>query len=62
MIVVFLDTNVLVSALMGARDSPPQVLVDSLSRNPVVRLTKGRGCVQEVSKICAVAGDGEYSR
>lgn len=48
MIVVFLDSNVLISALIGSANSPPVVLVDWLAGSPAAELITGRCCVLEV--------------
>ena len=53
MITVFLDSNVLISALIGSAHSAPVVLVDWLASSPVATLTTGRCCIQEVEKNLA---------
>lgn len=50
MISVFLDSNVLISALIGAAHSAPVVLVDWLASSPAASLITGRCCVQEVER------------
>jgi predicted nucleic acid-binding protein len=45
---VFLDSNVLISALIGAAHSAPALLVDWLADNPDATLITGRCCVEEV--------------
>jgi len=50
---VFLDSNVLISALIGSAHSAPVVLVDWLAGNPAAVLVTGRCCVQEVEKNLA---------
>lgn len=53
MITVFLDSNVLISALIGSAHSAPVVLVDWLASSPAAALITGRCCVQEVEKNLA---------
>ena len=53
MITVFLDSNVLISALIGSAHSAPVVLVDWLASSPAVTLITGRRCIQEVEKNLA---------
>ena len=53
MITVFLDSNVLISALIGSAHSVPVVLVDWLASNPAATLVTGRCCIQEVEKNLA---------
>ena len=48
MITVFLDSNVLISALIGSAHSAPVVLVDWLASSPAAALITGRCCIQEV--------------
>ena len=48
MITVFLDSNVLISALIGSAHSAPVVLVDWLAGSPAAALITGRCCIQEV--------------
>ena len=50
MIVVFLDSNVLISALIGSPQSAPVILVDWLAGNSSARLVTARCCVREVEK------------
>lgn len=45
---VFLDSNVLISALIGSPHSAPVVLVDWLASSRVATLITGRCCIQEV--------------
>jgi predicted nucleic acid-binding protein len=52
-ITVFLDSNVLISALIGSAHSAPVVLVDWLAGNPAVALITGRCCMQKVEKNLA---------
>jgi predicted nucleic acid-binding protein len=52
-ITVFLDSNVLISALIGSAHSAPVVLVDWLASNPAAVLMTGRCCIQEVEKNLA---------
>lgn len=53
MIIVFLDSNVLLSSLIGSAHSPPTVLVDWLAGRENIILTTGRCCVQEVERNLA---------
>lgn len=53
MIAVFLDSNVLISALIGSAHSAPVVLVDWLASSPAAALITGRCCIQEVEKNLA---------
>lgn len=53
MITVFLDSNVLISALIGSAHSAPVVLVDWLAGNPTAALITGRCCIQEVERNLA---------
>ncbi len=53
MITVFLDSNVLISALIGSPHSAPVVLVDWLASSPAAELITGRTCIQEVEKNLA---------
>ena len=53
MIKVFLDSNVLISALIGSAHSAPVVLVDWLASGPATELTTGRCCIQEVERNLA---------
>lgn len=48
--IVFLDSNVLFSALIGSASSAPVVLVDWLAGNSAATLITGRCCVREVEK------------
>jgi predicted nucleic acid-binding protein len=52
-ITVFLDSNVLISTLIGSAHSAPVVLVDWLASSHAATLTTGRCCVQEVEKNLA---------
>jgi len=52
-ITVFLDSNVLISALIGSAHSAPVVLVDWLASSPAAALITGRCCIQEVEKNLA---------
>jgi predicted nucleic acid-binding protein len=52
-IAVFLDSNVLISSLIGAAHSAPVVLVDWLAGNPAAALMTGRCCIQEVERNLA---------
>jgi uncharacterized protein len=49
-ITVFLDSNILISALIGSTHSAPVVLVDWLASSRSVMLVTGRCCIQEVEK------------
>ena len=51
MTVVFLDSNVIISALIGAPNSPPAVLVDWIAGSSSASLVTGRCCVQEVDRV-----------
>ncbi|MBI5910091.1 MAG: PIN domain-containing protein [Betaproteobacteria bacterium] len=53
MITVFLDSNVLISALIGSAHSAPVVLVNWLAGSPAAELITGRCCIQEVEKNLA---------
>ena len=53
MIVVFLDSNVLLSSLIGSAHSPPTVLVDWLAGRENIILATGRCCVHEVERNLA---------
>ena len=53
MITVFLDSNVLISALIGSAHSAPVVLVDWLASSPAAELITGRCCIQEVERNLA---------
>ena len=53
MIAVFLDSNVLISALIGPAHSAPGVLVDWLAGSPAATLITGRCCIQEVERNLA---------
>ena len=53
MIAVFLDSNVLISALIGSTNSAPVVLVDWLASSPTAALITGRCCIQEVERNLA---------
>ncbi len=53
MITVFLDSNVLISALIGSAHSAPVVLVDWLASSPAAALITGRCCIQEVERNLA---------
>lgn len=53
MITVFLDSNVLISALIGSASSAPVVLVGWLAGSPVAALITGRCCIQEVERNLA---------
>lgn len=53
MIAVFLDSNVLISALIGSTHSAPVVLVDWLATSRAATLITGRCCIQEVEKNLA---------
>ena len=53
MITVFLDSNILISALIGSPHSAPVVLVDWLASSPAATLITGRCCIQEVEKNLA---------
>jgi predicted nucleic acid-binding protein len=50
---VFLDSNVLISALIGSTHSAPVVLMDWLASSPTAALITGRCCIQEVEKNLA---------
>jgi len=52
-IAVFLDSNVLISALIGSTHSAPVVLVDWLASSRVATLITGRCCIQEVERNLA---------
>lgn len=53
MISVFLDSNILISALIGSAHSAPVVLVDWLASSRAATLITGRCCIQEVEKNLA---------
>ena len=53
MIVIFLDSNVLLSSLIGATHSPPTVLVDWLTGRKDITFATGRCCVQEIERNLA---------
>ena len=53
MITVFLDSNVLISTLIGSTRSAPVVLVDWLASSRAAPLITGRCCIQEVEKNLA---------
>ncbi len=53
MITVFLDSNVLISTLIGSAHSAPVVLVDWLASSHAATLITGRCCIQEVEKNLA---------
>ena len=53
MISVFLDTNVLISSLIGSVDAPPVILVDWLAGSSNASLITGRCCIQEVERNLA---------
>lgn len=53
MIAVFLDSNVLTSALIGSANSAPVLLVDWLVSSPAAALITGRCCIQEVERTLA---------
>lgn len=53
MITVFLDSNVLISALIGSAHAAPVVLMDWLASNPAAALITGRRCIQEVERNLA---------
>jgi predicted nucleic acid-binding protein len=52
-ITVFLDSNVLISALIGSAQSAPVVLVDWLASSPSAALITGHCCIQEVKRNLA---------
>jgi predicted nucleic acid-binding protein len=52
-ITTFLDSNVLISALIGSSHSAPVVLVDWLASSPAAELITCRCCIQEVEKNLA---------
>jgi predicted nucleic acid-binding protein len=52
-ITVFLDSNILISALIGSTHSAPVVLVDWLAGDPAATLITGRCRIQEVEKNLA---------
>jgi uncharacterized protein len=47
---VFLDSNILISALIGSAHSAPVVLVDWLASSSAAALMTGHCCIQEVEK------------
>jgi predicted nucleic acid-binding protein len=49
-ITVFLDSNILISALIGSTHSAPVVLVDWLASSRSATLVTGRCCFQEVER------------
>ena len=51
--IVFLDSNILISALIGSPHSAPVVLVDWLASSRAAALVTGRCCLQEVEKNLA---------
>ena len=53
MITVFLDSNILISALIGSTHSAPVVLLDWLASSPSAALITGRCCIQEVERNLA---------
>ena len=53
MITVFLDSNVLISALIGSAHSAPVVLVDWPPTSRAATLISGRCCIQEVERNLA---------
>ena len=53
MITVFLDSNILISALIGSAHSAPVVLVDWLTSGRSDMLVTGRCCIQEVERNLA---------
>ena len=53
MITVFLDSNVLISTLIGSTRSAPVVLVDWLASSRAAALITGRCCIQEVERNLA---------
>lgn len=53
MIAVFLDSNVLLSSLIGSLQSAPVLLMDWLAGSPSARLVTGQCCVQEVERNLA---------
>ena len=55
MITVFLDSNILISALIGSARSAPVVLVDWLADSRAATLITGRCCIQEVERNLAVS-------
>jgi predicted nucleic acid-binding protein len=52
-IAVFLDSNVLISALIGSAHSAPVILVDWLASSPAATLITGRCCIREVERNLA---------
>jgi len=52
-ITVFLDSNVLISTLIGSTRSAPVVLVDWLASSRAAPLITGRCCIQEVERNLA---------
>jgi predicted nucleic acid-binding protein len=52
-ITVFLDSNILISALIGSAHSAPVVLVDWLASSRAATLITGRRCIQDVEKNLA---------
>jgi predicted nucleic acid-binding protein len=52
-ITVFLDSNILISALIGSARSAPAVLVDWLAGSRAATLITGRCCIQEVERNLA---------
>jgi predicted nucleic acid-binding protein len=52
-ITVFLDSNILISALIGSAHSAPVVLADWLASSPAAALITGRCCIQEVERNLA---------
>ena len=53
MTLVFLDSNVLLSSLIGSAHSPPTVLVDWLTGRENFTLATGRCCIQEIERNIA---------
>ena len=53
MISVFLDSNVLISSLIGSVDAPPVIMVDWLAGSSNASLITGRCCIQEVERNLA---------
>lgn len=53
MTLVFLDSNVLLSSLIGSAHSPPAVLVDWLTGRENFTLATGRCCILEIERNIA---------
>ena len=53
MITVFLDSNVLISSLIGAANSAPVILVDWLASSRAATLVTGRCCLEEIERNLA---------